>query len=104
MHWFPGPNLVLIFCVGSLVLAWSSDLLCFVPPADPVHGGREGAEAAADGPGRGDEEQRLPLHRPVLRGALQRGALTARTRLLQPPVHMHYYPAIHTMLSSSAVP
>ena len=31
---------------------------CFVVPAeDPLHGGREGTETAADGPGRGDEEQ-----------------------------------------------
>lgn len=41
--------------------------------AHPLHGGREGAEAAADGPGGGDEEQRLPLHRAVLRGHLQGG-------------------------------
>lgn len=43
------------------------------PAEDPVDGGREGAEAAADGPGRGGEEQRLSLHRTVLRSAFQRG-------------------------------
>lgn len=44
-----------------------------VTSEDSLHRGREGAEAAADGSGRGDEEQRLSLHRPVLRRPLQRG-------------------------------
>ena len=43
-------------------------------PAYPVDGGGDGAEAAADGPRGGDEVQRLPLHRPVLRRHLQGGA------------------------------
>lgn len=41
--------------------------------ADPLDGGRARTEAAADGSGCGHEEQRLSLHRPVLRGSFQRG-------------------------------
>lgn len=51
---------------------------CRLPAEDPVHRRREGAEAAADGPGRGHEEQRLPLHRAVLRRSVPRGDVSAR--------------------------
>lgn len=55
--------------------------MSLVASEDSLHRGREGAEAAADGSGRGDEEQRLSLHRPVLRRPLQRGQ-TGRWRCL----------------------
>ena len=41
-------------------------------PANPVDCGREGAEAIAHGSGCGNEKQRMPLHRPILRCSLQR--------------------------------
>ncbi len=41
--------------------------------ADSLHGGWEGAETASDGFGCSDEEQRLPVYRPVLRSPVQRG-------------------------------
>lgn len=61
VNWSHG---VVVGCEGVWLLRVSEDSL---------HRGREGAEAAAHGPGRGDEEQRLSLHRSVLRRSLQRG-------------------------------
>ncbi len=47
--------------------------------ADSLHGGWEGAETASDGFRCGDEEQRLPIHRPVLRSPVQRGDANTRS-------------------------
>lgn len=48
---------------------------------DSIHCGWEGAEAASDGSWRGDEEQRLSIHRPVLRRPLPRGLTIFRVIL-----------------------
>lgn len=48
---------------------------------DSIHCGWEGAEAASDGSWRGDEEQRLSIHRPVLRCPLPRGLIVFRAIL-----------------------
>lgn len=50
-----------------------NDPFAVCPTEDSIHCGWEGAEAAADGSWRGDEEQRLSIHRPVLRCPLPRG-------------------------------
>lgn len=49
--------------------------MIIVTVENQVDSGREGAEAAADGPGGGDEEQRVSVHCAVLRGAVQGGRL-----------------------------
>lgn len=50
-----------------------SRLMLVCVTEDQVDGRRARAEAAADGSRCGHEEQRLSLHRPVLRSSFQRG-------------------------------
>ncbi len=68
---FETQQIVIISCDVDQTLSWQS-WLCLVTE-DPVDGRRARTEAAADGSGCGHEEQRLSLHRPVLRGSFQRG-------------------------------
>ncbi len=73
---FETAQIVILSCDVDQTLSW----LCLVTE-DPVDGRRARTEAAADGSGCGHEEQRLSLHRPVLRGSIQRGLSASRLML-----------------------
>lgn len=66
-------NQITISCNVDQTFCGQSRLMLVCVTEDQVDGRRARAEAAADGSRCGHEEQRLSLHRPVLRGSFQRG-------------------------------